>query len=309
MNKPARATRRVVDGVLLFDKPAGMTSNAALQTVRRLYGAAKAGHTGTLDPLATGLLPLCFGEATKFAGELLDADKSYRATIRLGIVTDTADAEGRVLAVRPVAVTPDRWRVTTAEFQGELEQLPPMHSALKHEGRPLYEYARAGVEIARATRRIRIHRLETLSLSAEEAVIDVDCSKGTYIRALARDIGERLGCGAHLVALRRTRIGALDVGGALTLEALETMSAVERDACLLPVDALLADVPVARLDERDGRRLGHGLGVPWNGRAGQRYRLYAADGRFLGVGELGRDGVLRPRRMMSAVRPDDHRLR
>ncbi len=299
MNKPRRPPRRRVDGVLLLDKPAGMTSNAALQAARRLFNAAKAGHTGTLDPLATGLLPLCLGEATKFAGELLNADKSYRATLRLGVTTDTADAEGRVLATRPVTVTESRLREVLAVFLGEIDQIPPMHSALKRDGKPLYEYARDGVELERAPRRVNIYRLELLSLLEEEAVIDVDCSKGTYVRTLAEDIGKALGCGAHLGALRRTRIGALEVSAATSLAQLEAMTPAQRDNLLAPADTLLGDIPAASLSEIETGRILHGQGIRWRGETGQRYRVYGDAGGFLGLAEVSADGWLNPRRLIA----------
>jgi tRNA pseudouridine55 synthase len=289
--------------VLLLDKPAGITSNAALQKARWLYNAAKAGHTGTLDPMATGLLPLCFGEATKFAGELLDADKSYRATVKLGVTTDTADAEGQLLETRPVTVSEAEWRAATADFQGEIEQVPPMHSALKRDGKPLYEYARAGIEVEREARRVTIRRIETVSFAGDEAVIDVDCTKGTYIRTLAADIGERLGCGAHLMALRRTRIGDLCLAGAVALAALEALAPDERDSRLAPVDALLAGIASARLDQRETDRMLHGQGVRRLGEAGLRYRLYGAGGEFLGLGNLDADGWLNPRRLIATGQP------
>lgn len=298
MTQPRRPPRRRVDGVLLLDKPSGMTSNAALQVARRLFNAAKAGHTGTLDPLATGLLPLCFGEATKFAGELLDADKSYRATLQLGVSTDTADAEGRVLETRPVAVDESRLHDVLGRFIGEIEQVPPMHSALKRDGKPLYEYARAGIELVREPRRVRIHRLELIGLAGDQAVIDVDCSKGTYVRVLAADIGAVLGCGAHLAALRRTRIGRLEVTAAVSLPQLETLPAEGRDGLLAPPDALLDDMPAVRLNSLETNRILHGQGIRWLGEAGQRYRLYS-DGGFLGLAELSSDGWLNPRRLVT----------
>lgn len=300
MNKPRRAPRRHVDGVLLLDKPTGLTSNAALQKARWLYNAAKAGHTGTLDPMATGLLPLCFGEATKFAGELLDADKSYRATLRLGVTTDTADAEGLVLETRPVEVTEERLRAIMAEFLGEIDQVPPMYSALKRDGKPLYEYARQGIELEREARCITIHRLELVSFTGDEAVIDVDCSKGTYVRTLAADIGERLGCGAHLSALRRTRIGRLDLAQGVTLAELEALSGAERDARLAPVDALVAGLPAVDLNAAETGRVLHGQAISREGEAGSRFRLYGVQGNFLGIGQLGADGRLQPRRLIVA---------
>lgn len=300
MNKPRRPPRRQVDGVLLLDKPSGITSNAALQKARWLFNATKAGHTGTLDPMATGLLPLCFGEATKFAGELLHADKAYRATLKLGVTTDTGDADGRVLVTRRVAVSEEQWRAATADFQGEIEQVPPMHSALKRDGKPLYEYARAGIELKREARCVTIHRIDTRSLDGDEAIIDVDCSKGTYIRTLAADIGERLGCGAHLIALRRTRIGDLTLARAIALDDLDALAPAERDAHLAPADALLAGIPEARLDERDTARILQGQGVRWLGESGQRYRLQRCGGGFLGVGELTGDGWLNPKRLITS---------
>lgn len=300
MNKPRRPPRRRVDGVLLLDKPTGMTSNAALQAARRLFNAAKAGHTGTLDPLATGLLPLCFGEATKFAGELLHADKSYRATLCLGVTTDSADADGRVLETRPVAVTEDRLREILLTFVGEIDQIPPMYSALKRDGKPLYEYAREGIELEREPRRVSIYRLELLSLMGDEAVIDVDCSKGTYVRTLAADVGELLGCGAHLAALRRTRIGGLGVPAAVTLVQLEALTPEERDGLLAPADALLRDVPAASLTALETGRILHGQGVRWQGDTGQRFRLYGDGGCFLGLAELSADGWLNPRRLIAS---------
>lgn len=299
MNKPRRAPRRRVDGILLLDKPTGITSNAALQKARWLLNAEKAGHTGTLDPLATGLLPLCFGEATKFAGELLNADKSYRATLRFGVTTDTADAEGQVLLTRPVSIDAVQTRAAMADFRGEIEQVPPMHSALKRDGKPLYEYARQGIELDREARRVCIHRLELVSFSGDEAVIDVDCSKGTYIRTLAADIGEKLGCGAHLTALRRTRIADLDIANATTLADFEAQPPDCRVACLSPVDTLLANLPLVRLDISGMGRMLHGQGIRQEATPGTRYRLYATDGSFIGLGEQSADGWLNPRRLVA----------
>jgi len=296
MNAPRRPPRRCVDGVLLLDKPLGLTSNAALQTARRLYNAAKAGHTGTLDPLATGLLPLCFGEATKFAGELLEADKAYDATIRLGITTDSADAEGQVLATRPVHVTQAQVEAVLSRFCGELMQVPPMHSALKRDGKPLYEYARQGITVERAPRRVCIDAIELRDMTGDLLRLSVDCSKGTYIRTLAEDIGEALGCGAHLAALRRTRIGRLRVEQAVALADLEALAPERRDALLSPLDALLDGLPRAELDGVDAVRLCHGQAVRWNGPAG-RWRAYTG-GAFLGLCELGADGWLSPRRLI-----------
>jgi tRNA pseudouridine55 synthase len=300
--KPAR---RRLDGVLLLDKSLGLSSNHALQAARRLYNAEKAGHTGTLDPLATGLLPLCFGEATKFSGELLNADKRYVAKVQLGVTTDTADAEGAVLERRPVEVSHSDVVAALAAFVGEIEQVPPMYSALKRNGKPLYEYARAGIEVERAARHVRIHQLRLLDrgedLGNGRFVFEVLCSKGTYVRTLAADIGERLGCGAHLAALRRTGIGVLDVARAHSPAMLEALSAEARDALLLPPDALLASLAEVRLDAADAARLRHGQAVRWSGEAGGRLRVYDAEHGFIGVCRQADDGWLQAQRLVAGA--------
>lgn len=300
MSKPRRPPTRKVDGVLLLDKPSGMTSNAALQAARRLFNAAKAGHTGTLDPLATGLLPLCFGEATKFAGELLNADKSYRATLRLGVTTDTADSEGKILDTRPVSMTESQLRDVLARFVGEIDQIPPMYSALKRDGKPLYEYARAGVEIEREARRVFIHRIDLLSFDGATATIDVDCSKGTYIRTLAADVGEAVGSGAHLTALRRLRIGMHEVNAAVPLREIEMLPEGHRDCLLKPVDWLLTELPVVDLDEAASARIRLGQSIPWAGQGFALCRVFDHRRVFLGVG-MAESGLLRPRRLLSGV--------
>lgn len=298
MSKPRSAPRRKVDGVLLLDKPQGLSSNTALQIARRLLNAEKAGHTGTLDPMATGLLPLCFGEATKFSSELLDADKAYEATLKLGMTTTTADAEGEVLQTREVAVTQAMLEAALAKFTGPIAQVPPMYSALKRDGKPLYEYARAGVELEREARNVVIHKLELLDWQGDEVRIAVDCSKGTYIRTLAEDIGEVLGCGAHLIALRRTRIATLGLAGTVTLEQLE--HAVDRDALLAATESLLGDLPAAHLDAAASDRLLHGQPVSMAGMSAPRYRAYAHDGRFIGLCQLDTQGRLAPKRLIAA---------
>ena len=305
MNKPRRAPRRRVDGVLLLDKPLGMTSNAALQKVRWLFNAEKGGHTGTLDPLATGLLPLCLGEATKFSSELLDADKAYRATVRLGIVTATADAEGDVLETRPVTVGEVEVRALLPEFLGTQQQVPPMYSALKRDGVPLYELARKGIEVERKSREIVIHALEFLGMTGDSFEIEVSCSKGTYIRTLAADIGAALGCGAHLAGLRRTRVGTLDLTRTVSIEKIEALEVGQRDALLQPADTLLADLPVVELNEVEASRILHGQSVRWAGEPNpmrgipsRRCRLFAA-GQFVGVGVFTEDGWLQPQRLIA----------
>lgn len=250
-------------GVLLLDKPLGWSSNDILQKVKWLLRAEKAGHTGTLDPLASGVLPLCFGAATKFSQLQLDADKTYAATLALGQKTSTGDAEGEVIATCPVAVTPaDLMRVKT-QFTGRMAQVPPMHSALKKDGKPLYEYARAGVVLERAARDIEIYELNMplARVDAAQPAIDiiVKCSKGTYIRTLGEDIGEALGCGAHLSALRRVGTGGFEVAQCVTLDALEAMTEPERLACLMPVDSLLANHTVVTLDGDNAGRFLSGL--------------------------------------------------
>lgn len=300
MNKPRRAPRRRVDGVLLLDKPLGMSSNAALQKARWLFNAEKAGHTGTLDPLATGLLPLCFGEATKFSSTLLDADKTYLATVKLGVVTDTCDAEGKVLAMHPVTTTEADVLAALTRFTGEIEQVPPMYSALKREGKPLYELARQGIEVERTPRRVTIHTLEMLAWRGDTFDLRVACSKGTYVRTLAADIGDALGCGAHLSALRRTRVGALDIAQAVTLEAIEALPADARDHLLEPPDALLAVLPAEHLNVADAARLLQGQPIRWNGLPSCQRRLYGPQG-FIGLGECGEDGWMKPKRLIATA--------
>lgn len=301
MSAPRRSPRRRVDGVLLLDKPLGMTSNAALQAVRRLFNAEKAGHTGTLDPLASGLLPLCFGEATKFSAELLDADKSYEAVARLGIRTDTADAEGKVIDERPVNAAREQVEAVLASFVGEIEQVPPMHSALKRDGKPLYAYARAGIDVERPPRRVAIHELHFEDMSGDCIRFSVRCSKGTYIRTLAEDIGLRLGCGAHLSALRRTRIGRLDAALAVSLDVLASLDGTGRDARLLPIDTLLGEFEEFSADAGEARRLTHGQPVARRGIAGQRLRIRGPSGEFLGVGTQRDPAWLWPQRMVAAA--------
>ena len=262
--RPARVkiVRRPVHGVLLLDKPPGLSSNDALQKAKWLLRAEKAGHTGTLDPLATGLLPLCFGAATKFSQVSLDSDKSYRATLRFGQTTRTGDAEGEVLSERPVAFDRVALDAACARWTGPIRQLPPMYSALKHNGKALYEYARDGVEIERAARDVTIHTLDIVDwqhANPDTATIEVRCSKGTYVRTLAEDIGEALGCGAHLVGLRRIASGPLTLQSAITLEVLEAMPEPEREGCLLRPDSLLADWPAVRLEASEAARFLTGL--------------------------------------------------
>ncbi len=290
---------RVVDGVLLLDKPYAMTSNAALQTARRLLNAQKAGHTGTLDPLASGLLALTFGEATKFSADLLHADKTYIAGIKLGQKTTTGDLEGDFLQTRPVRVNRADIEKTLNAFRGDILQVPPMFSALKRDGKTLYDLARDGVSIEREARSVRIEKLEILEFADELLTVEVTCSKGTYIRVLAEDIGEALGCGAHLASLRRTKVGALSLEDAVTLQALETMSVDERLATLKPLDALMQTLPAVHLSENDRVRFCHGqrlaLGLP----SCPRVRVYGPDEQMVGTARVNERGVLEPERLIA----------
>lgn len=297
-----KRVKKNINGILLLDKPLGFSSNQALQRVKWLLQAAKAGHTGTLDPLATGLLPLCFGEATKFAHYLTDADKTYHATIKLGVTTTTGDAEGEVLKQAPVQVSPAQFSQACLQFVGTINQTPPMYSALKHEGKALYEYARAGIEIERKVRSINIHAIDVLSFVGDVAEIKVACSKGTYIRTLAEDIGASLGCGAHLIGLRRTYTAGYDIAQAITLAEFEALSADERLAKLAAPDTAVDDLPALVLDADSAFYLMQGQAVWQSGKvpAGM-LRLYDERHVFLGLGEQQSDGKIAPKRLMQQV--------
>lgn len=291
---------RAIDGVLLFDKPLELSSNDALQKIRRLFQAEKAGHSGTLDPLATGLLPICFGEATKFSNALLDADKSYTALLRLGQTTTTGDAEGEITAELAVDFTQAELDAVLERFRGEIQQMPPMHSALKFQGKPLYEYIRQGITIERPLRTVVIHELVLNHWSGNEMEISVRCSKGTYVRTLAEDIGAALGCGAHLIALRRTAIAHFKLADGYSLQQLTDMSDAARDACILPLVSLMPEMPKLSLDGiqikrlAQGQRLGLDTGLP-DGKIG----LYGPDG-FIGVG-LQQGRRVAPDRLLSGI--------
>ncbi len=258
-----RVQRRPVHGVLLLDKPLGLSSNQALQKAKWLLRAEKAGHTGTLDPLATGVLPLCFGAATKFSQLHLDADKTYETVVRLGVQTSTGDAEGDVIATQPVTCSPGQVVEVLDRFMGEIEQVPPMHSALKKDGKPLYEYAREGITLAREARRVTIHDLDLLDMQlngeAPSLRLRVRCSKGTYIRTLGEDIGEALGCGGHLTSLRRIATDSFQINQCVTLGRLEAMSEEQRSDRLMPVHALLQDHTPVTLDEEGAARFLSGV--------------------------------------------------
>jgi tRNA pseudouridine55 synthase len=301
--RPPKKPRDLVDGVLLLDKPVGLSSNDALIKAKRVMNAKKAGHTGTLDPFATGLLPLCFGEATKFSQDLLEADKTYEATVHLGIRTDTGDTEGEAIETLPVDVTIEQIEAALARFRGPILQVPPMYSALKRDGKALYEYAREGIVLEREARPVTIHTLELIGYEAPMLRIRVTCSKGTYVRVLGEDIGAALGTGAHLNALRRIGVGALTLDGMITLDALQAHA--EPRALLAPVDALLSTFPAVELTAElakrflNGQRLALGkeaVAVP----AEQgRVRVYH-DGKLLGTANLQEWAILAPERLIAA---------
>ena len=298
-----RSSGRKISGILLLDKPVGITSNAALQKIKRLYKAGKAGHTGNLDPLASGLLPICLGEATKISSFLLDSDKRYMGTCKLGIRTRTADAEGEVVETRPVGeLSEHEVNRVLQRFLGEIEQVPPMHSAVKVNGKPLYKLAHQGMEIERKPRRVRIYELKLRRLQGDELDIELSCSKGTYVRTLAEEIGEALGCGAHLSALRRTASGPFGIEDAHTLPEIEHLAEDGLDALdqlLLPTEYAIADWPEVNLSENTAYYLQQGQAVqvpraPTDGWV----RIHRHDGVFLGVGQILEDGRVAPKRLL-----------
>ena len=294
-----------MNGILVVDKPAGISSNDVVQRAKRLFGAQKVGHTGSLDPLATGVLPLCFGEATKFSQYLLDADKKYWAQVRLGITTETADADGEVIAQADTSgITESQVTAALETFVGEIEQIPSMYSALKHQGQPLYKLARQGIEVERAPRRISIYSAELLQFSEASIELRVHCSKGTYIRSLAEDLGAALGCGGHVSALRRLAAGPYEEAQATTLDELREVGDVrEMDALLLPVSSAVGSWPAVRLHEDTAHYVRQGQPVqvahaPTDGWV-QIFEL-AEEDRFLGVGEILTDGRVAPRRLVAS---------
>jgi len=294
-----------VHGVLLLDKARDISSNDALVAVKRLLNAEKAGHTGTLDPFATGLLPLCFGEATKFAQDLLDADKTYEALLHLGVTTTSADSEGEVLERQPVDIQREQIEALLPKFMGELKQIPPMYSALKRDGKPLYEYARAGITLEREARAITIHTLNILDYQSPFLRLHVSCSKGTYIRTLGEDIGRALGCGAHLSELRRIAVANLQVSEAITYAALSEDAEINRQQHLKPVDALITSCPKIILNEQLATRFMHGQRLAL-GKEGValpvdqgRVRVYGAGAQLLGTGQIKEFAVLAPERLVN----------
>jgi len=296
-----------IDGVVLLDKPAGMSSQGAVTAVKRALNADKAGHTGTLDPMATGLLPICLGEATKYSQDLLEANKTYIARVKFGIRTDTGDAEGQVIGEKSLPVFANEADLKKSldallpKFTGAITQVPPMYSALKRDGKPLYEYARAGVELERTAREITIHHIRWTDIQWPEATLEVSCSKGTYIRVLAEDLGSAIGCGAHLVGLRRTEVGHLSLEQSFTIESIQ-QGLHDSASYILPVDALLQTLPHLTVDEQQAKRLEMGQRVPLNLPSIEAlvriYRATAAPHNFIGTADW-RSGVLHPKRLIS----------
>jgi tRNA pseudouridine55 synthase len=308
MGRGARKPRgfRDIDGVLLLDKPSGISSNKALQITRFLFEANKAGHTGSLDPLATGLLPVCFGEATKFSAYLLEASKTYRAVCQLGKTTTTGDAEGEVTSESAVKVKVDDIASVLKQFTGSIDQIPPMHSAIKHKGQRLYHLARQGKEVERISRKVEIHSLQMVNFKGSLLVIDVFCSKGTYIRTLAEDIGKALGCGAYLANLRRTGVDPFWQQTSYSIEQLGEISEQgleQLDRRLLPVNSVLGDLPECILDSTAADFLKQGQvvrvdGIPPSG----LLSLVLETGEFIGIGEASSDGKIAPKRLMNTAR-------
>ena len=301
--RPPKKPRDLVDGVLLLDKPVGLSSNDALIKAKRVLNAKKAGHTGTLDPFATGLLPLCFGEATKFSQDLLEADKTYEATVHLGIMTTTGDTEGETIEERAVDVTREAIEAALARFRGPIFQVPPMYSALKRDGKALYEYAREGITLEREARPVTIHGLSLIDYTAPFLKILVTCSKGTYVRVLGEDIGAALGCGAHLNALRRVQVGSLTTARMITLEDLQAHA--DPLSLLAPVVALLSSFPSVELTDELAKRFLNGQRLALGKESVQvptelgRVRVYC-EGKLLGTANLQEYAILAPERLIAA---------
>ncbi len=310
MSRRRRFKGRDVHGILLLDKPSGITSNDALQQVKRIYNAAKAGHTGALDPLATGMLPICLGEATKFSQFLLDADKRYQVTAQLGVRTDTSDSEGQVISTRPVSVSEAQLLAALDGFRGPQLQVPSMYSALKHQGRPLYEYAREGIEVPREARPITIYELNLIEFSGDRLMLDVHCSKGTYIRSLIDDLGEKLGCGAHVTQLHRSQVAQYPADRMLTLEQLQQLfeqckqegqpPREQLDPLLLPMDTAVFSLPEVRMSAIVASYVNQGqaVQVPQAPLQGMVRMMVSETNEFIGVGEIDADGRVAPRRLV-----------
>jgi tRNA pseudouridine55 synthase len=296
-----KSLKREIDGVFLLDKPLGFSSNQALKKIQWLFNAKKAGHTGTLDPMATGLLPICLGEATKFSHRLLDAHKSYIATIQLGITTSTGDQEGEVISEKEVVLNEAQLKDTLKKFIGDTTQIPPMYSALKFEGRPLYEYAREGIEIERKSRQIKIFDIKLINIEKSIITIEVLCSKGTYIRTLAEDIGQTMACGAHLKGLERTQTGNFQLSEALSIEALEAMPMASREKALMPIDVLLEELSSIKLNMAELDAIKKGQSIDFMSKNDKEVRLYSPSGQFVGVGQPDLKGRLFPKRLIAKI--------
>jgi len=296
-----KSLKREIDGVFLLNKPLGFSSNQALKKIQWLFNAKKAGHTGTLDPMASGLLPICIGEATKFSHRLLEANKTYIATIQLGVTTTTGDQEGEVVSQKDVVLKPNQLQETLQKFTGDIAQIPPMFSALKFEGKPLYEYARQGIEIERKSRQVTIYDIALNKIEESIVILEVNCSKGTYIRTLAEDIGHALGCGAYLKGLERTQTGNFQLSDALTIEAIEAMSMASREKTLLPVDTLLEGLASIELTLTETEAIKKGQAIDFNGKNDKELRLYGVSGQFLGVGQPDLQGRLFPKRLIANI--------
>lgn len=296
-----KSLKREIDGVFLLDKPLGFSSNQALKKIQWLFNAKKAGHTGTLDPMATGLLPICLGEATKFSHRLLDAHKSYIATIQLGITTSTGDQEGEVISEKEVVLNEAQLKDTLKKFIGDTTQIPPMYSALKFEGKPLYEYAREGIEIERKSRQIKIFDIKLINIEKSIITIEVLCSKGTYIRTLAEDIGQTMGCGAYLKGLERTQTGNFQLSEALSIEALEAMPMASREKALMPIDVLLEELSSIKLNMAELDAIKKGQSIDFNSKNDKEVRLYSPSGQFVGVGQPDLKGRLFPKRLIAKI--------
>ena len=296
-----KSLKREIDGVFLLNKPLGFSSNQALKKIQWLFNAKKAGHTGTLDPMASGLLPICIGEATKFSHRLLEANKTYIATIQLGVTTTTGDQEGEVVNQKDVVLKPNQLEETLQKFTGDITQTPPMFSALKFEGKPLYEYARQGIEIERKSRQVTIYDITLNKIEESIVILEVSCSKGTYIRTLAEDIGHALGCGAYLKGLERTQTGNFQLSDALTIEAIEAMSMASREETLLPMDALLEGLSSIKLTLTETEAIKKGQAIDFNGKNDNELRLYGVSGQFLGVGQPDLQGRLFPKRLIANI--------
>ncbi len=300
-----RARGRNINGILLLNKSTGVTSNGALQVAKRLIAGAKAGHTGSLDPLATGMLPLCFGEATKFSQFLLDADKTYQVTAKLGVVTETGDADGEIVSERAVTASAEEISTALLSFVGDIEQIPSMYSAIKHQGQPLYKLAREGIEVERKPRPVTIYRIDSIAVNGDEVSFEVACSKGTYVRTLVEDVGEKLGCGGHVTALHRTEVGPF---AEETMYTMDDLGATKQeggfealDALLLPIDAAVRHWPAVHLGPDASYYIRQGQPVMVADRPTSGWvRLYSEkENEFIGVGEVQDDGMIAPRRLLT----------